>query len=105
MGRRKQKVNVIPEPPVENTVDEIIEVPEEDVVEEVKQPLFTKAKVIANKLHLREEPSKESRSLKILDKDTKVKILDEFGYDNFYNVELEDGTNGFCVKEFIEIVE
>lgn len=104
MGRRKQKVNVIPEPPVENTVNEIIEVLE-DVVEEVKQPLFTKAKVVANKLHLREEPSKESRSLRILDKDTKVKILDEFGYDDFYNVVLEDGTNGFCVKEFIEIVE
>ena len=104
VGRRKKpsEVKEVVEEVVEPVVDEVVE--EEPVIEE--QPIVEKkGKVTALKLYLRSEPSTESEPLKTLDRDTLVTINDAFVDSKFYKVALNDGLEGYCVKEFIEIIE
>lgn len=98
MGRRKRpsEVKEVVEEVVEPVVDEVVE--GESVIEK-------KGKVTALKLYLRSEPSTESEPLKTLDRDTLVTINDAFVDSKFYKVALNDGFEGYCVKEFIEIIE
>lgn len=104
MGRRKKpsEVKEVVEEVVEPVVDEAIE--EKSVIEE-QSIVEKKGKVTALKLYLRSEPSTESEPLKTLDRDTLVTINDVFVDSKFYKVALNDGLEGYCVKEFIEIVE
>ena len=98
MGRRKKpsEVKEVVEEVVEPVVDEVVE--EQPIVEK-------KGKVTVLKLYLRSEPSTESEPLKTLDRDTLVTINDAFVDSKFYKVALNDDLEGYCVKEFIEIIE
>jgi len=90
MGRKKKakEVETMVEPEVEETIEEVSEI---------------KGKVSVNKLYLRSGPSKEANPSKILDINTEVLIDSEFNDETFYKVILNDGTEGYCVKEFIKI--
>ena len=55
------------------------------------------------KLYLRKSNSKAAEPLRILNKGTEVKILDDSD-DIFYHVEVE-AIKGYCVKEFIKVSE
>lgn len=58
--------------------------------------------VICDKLNVRKAPTKGSTVLKIISKDTKVKILDSAN-DVWYKVCVDNIGTGFCMKEFIKV--
>ena len=121
MGRKKKakEVETMVEPEIEETIEEVVEPEVEETIEEVIEPEIEetiekveetieevneiKGKVSANKLYLRSGPSKEANPSKILDINTEVLIDSEFNDETFYKVILNDGTEGYCVKEFIKI--
>jgi len=114
MGRKKKakEVETMVEPEVEETIEEVVEPEVEETIEEVVEPEVEetieevseiKGKVSVNKLYLRSGPSKEANPSKILDINTEVLIDSEFNDETFYKVILNDGTEGYCVKEFIKI--
>ena len=129
MGRKKKakEVETMVEPEITDEVveetmvepevtDEVVEEtiePEitEDVVEESVEPeeiaepeiSEIKGKVSVKRLYLRSGPSKDAVPSKILDINTEVLIDTEFNDETFYKVVLNDGTEGYCVKEFIKV--
>lgn len=56
-----------------------------------------------NLLHLREDASKNSESLCILNKDDKVDVFLKESKNNFYKVKTIDDIYGYCLKDFIKI--
>lgn len=54
-------------------------------------------------LHLREDASKNSESLCILNKDNKVDVFLKESKNNFYKVKTIDDIYGYCLKDFIKI--
>lgn len=52
-------------------------------------------------LTLRAEPSKDSKILKILNPDTKVKVLNEIS-EGWVRVAKYDGSEGFVLSEYLE---
>lgn len=56
-----------------------------------------------NLLHLREDASKNSESLCILNKDNKVDVFLKESKNNFYKVKTIDDIYGYCLKDFIKI--
>lgn len=86
------------EPEVTEEVEEVVE-PEEEIIE------MPKGKIIANKLYLRSGPSKDSEPSEILTKNTEVFIDEQFKNKTFYKVVLDNGTEGYCVKEFIDMIK
>jgi hypothetical protein len=107
MGRKKKakEVETMVEPEVmDEVVEETVEAVEPEI-EEIAEPEISeiKGKVSVNKLYLRSGPSKNAAPSKILDVGTEVLIDTEFNDETFYKVVLNDGTEGYCVKEFIEV--
>ena len=58
-----------------------------------------------DKLRLRKEPSRESEVLCLIDKKDSFKVYREKSVNNFYNVVTSDGMEGYCMKEFVNIME
>ena len=105
------------------TVDEVLELSEsqikeaeativEEPVENLEQKLEPIAKpepvkgVIAGcaSLRVRAESNTDSEVLCILEEATELLIDLDNSTDNFYKVITADGTNGYCMKKFINIV-
>lgn len=82
---------------------EIIE--ESQVTVEVAVPEIHTGVVNCERLNLRENPSTDCNAIEVLTKDTKVNVeVDDEVFGNFYKVTTENGTVGFCVKEYITIL-
>lgn len=84
-----------------------VEPVEEQPVEETPKK-ESKVGVVANcvKLNLRRSPLKDSDGKNIITElpiDTAVVIDDEKSTDEFYKVITEDGTEGYCMKEFFRL--
>ena len=54
-------------------------------------------------LNVRKDASKDANILKVIPKDTTV-IIDNDNRNGFYNVILEDGTEGYVMKEYITLI-
>lgn len=64
-----------------------------------------KGKVVnCDYLRVREKPSLESRELALIPKDLEFEIIDSNESDTFYKVLTPDGTEGYCMKDFISLV-
>ena len=92
---------------VQEVVDELLGVNAEESSEEsVTEKLTDNTSsigVVCNceMLNVREEPSKESKSLCIIKAGDEVEINGED--PDFYNVITESGVKGYCMKQFISL--
>ena len=100
MANKKKKINVEP----------VVELAEEIVVEPVIKPeeeLVKKQLTIVgyvdgcSRLNVRAGKNTKSAVIEVIDCNSKVEITDE--YDNWYGVITENGTKGFCMKQYIKI--
>ena len=94
----QKKVTLPVDEPVNKALVE--EVKEETVKTEA--PSKKKGKVICQSLNMRKAPTTDSEILRILTKDTEVKILDDVD-DTWYKVCVGGAGTGFCMKEFIKL--
>lgn len=88
----------------ENVVDKVADSVESTVEEklEIKTPSNKYGVVTCQNLNVRKTPTTGSTILRIIPKDTKVKILDDVN-ETWYKVRIGEIENGFCMKEFITI--
>ena len=101
--RNKKYAN--PEVVEETPVEEIEEVVEETPVEEIEEVVEEKlVKVLANKLNIRKENSKDSDVVTVVEKDQVLKLLELEPVDGFYHVDTLTGSEGYCMVEFVELV-
>lgn len=68
---------------------------------EVKAPVFGKI-TGCDKLNVREKASTKSKVLKVIDKNAKVRIDEEFNNAGWYKVSV-DNITGFCMKAYIKL--
>ena len=81
------------------------EVVEETPVEEIEEVVEEKlVKVLANKLNIRKENSKDSDVVTVVEKDQVLKLLELEPVDGFYHVDTLTGSEGYCMVEFVELV-
>lgn len=92
-------------------VDEVTDVVEDTMteatpIEEVETVLKLNKTgvVICQNLNVREEPTIDSKILRIIPKDTVVEILDDVN-ETWYKVRVGEIESGFCMKEFIKVNE
>lgn len=55
------------------------------------------------KLHIRERPSKDSKSVSIIDAGKIVEVDISSSTEDFYNVYTESGIEGFCMRDYIKL--
>lgn len=79
------------------TVEEVVSAPTEPISGIVSN---------CNKLNVRSAPTKEAKVICIIDAKTKITIDPNTSTDDWFHVYLTegDGTEGFCMKEFITVV-
>lgn len=82
---------------IENIED--IENVEKDISNTIKKGIVSGCDL----LYLREDASKNSESLCILNKDNKVDVFLKESKNNFYKVKTIDDIYGYCLKDFIKI--
>lgn len=92
--------------PVDEVMNKNNETETENTTESISSKSPVKEGIVYNcsKLNVRKEPSKESSILKVISKDTKVKIIDEVN-EEWYKVRIPGIKNGFCMKDFIKVVK
>lgn len=69
----------------------------------VASALFAEEAIVRRNVHLREEPSTSSRSLRILEPPEEIEVLDIEPQDGFLRVETEDGPEGWVWSKFVRI--
>ena len=64
-----------------------------------------KVGVVANceKLNIREEASKDSKILHVVDAGTELTIDTERSLEGWHYVSNADGVNGFCMKDYVHM--
>lgn len=91
---------------ISEPVEEIIENSEsiEEMKDSVEETSEAIGKVIAEQLYVRTGPGKEFDHFMVLGKDTKINIDLDFVNEDFYKIVTFNGTEGYCMKKFIEII-
>lgn len=88
---------------IENIEDienvENVENVEKDISNTIKKGIVSGCDL----LYLREDASKNSERLCILNKDNKVDVFLKESKNNFYKVKTIDDIYGYCLKDFIKI--
>lgn len=59
--------------------------------------------VDCEKLYVREEPSKVSKPLAIINKSDSVRVHNGSSTPTFYKVTTEDGVEGYCMRAYVAI--
>ena len=95
------------EPTEEESEEETEEESEEETEEESEEDYSFKNMVNGKiydcqKLNLREEPSKDSNVVEVLDESSILIVDKENSTEDFYKVEV-NGKNGYCMKKFIKL--
>lgn len=64
-----------------------------------------KVGVVVNceKLNIREEASKDSKILHVVDAGTELTIDTERSLEGWYYISNADGVNGFCMKDYVHM--
>lgn len=81
-------------------VDDVLEINDEPITEFKNDVVGT---VKCDKLNIRKGPGIENDVICVIDKDTKVEIIDKPNED-WYEIYTVSGIEGFCMKKFIKIV-
>ena len=90
---------VIPEEKKEEVIDAIVEA---EVPVTTEMPF---GEVTCEFLNVRKEPVKDTKPpVAVIVAGTKVKINEAYSTDEWYKVELENGYEGFCMKQFIKVI-
>ena len=55
------------------------------------------------KLNIRQAPDSEAPVVTVINAGTVVQIFTELGTKDFYNVRIESGETGYCMKKFIKV--
>jgi hypothetical protein len=63
--------------------------------------LFAQDAAVSRNAHLREQPATDSRSLRVLEAQEEVELLDTTPQNGFLHVQTEDGTEGWVWSRFI----
>ena len=84
----------------EEVVDEIIEEPVEEIIEEPGEETCQTGVVIAERLNVRSNPSKDANVLFVVNKGQEMLIDGEDG--DFFKVVI-DGNVGYCIRNFVAI--
>lgn len=90
----------------EETVLEVVEQVEAEVVEEVvehEKPTLFGSVVLCEKLNIRKTPSMNGEIVQAIECGTKVVIDEENSTNDFYKICTAAGVEGFCVKKYIAI--
>lgn len=69
---------------------------------EIKNEIITGIVYNCEKLYMREKSDAKSNFITVLDKDTKVTILDDKD-EFFYKVSIKNNIIGYCMKKYIKI--
>lgn len=69
----------------------------------VASSLFGDEAIVRRNVHLREEPSTSSRSLRVLEPPEEIEVLDPTSQDGFVRVQTEDGLEGWVWSRFIRV--
>lgn len=90
--------------PVENAEEQI---QNENVLEET--PTSTQSNVVnvrvnANALNIRKEPKKDADIVTIVYKDELLVLVESTSIDGFYKVRTYTGIDGYCMKQFVDLV-
>lgn len=114
MAKKKNKeVYVTPEVEITETeevsiedVDPVVEDAAENIPEEIAEVIEDKGMVYnCNSLNIRQEPSKEGKIIGVVFKGDFLIIDHSRDTDDFYGVKSPNGTKGYCMKNYIGIVE
>lgn len=77
---------------------------ETETVKTVKAESFKSAIVFnCNQLNVREKPSRDSKIVDVLDKDTEIRIKESESTKDFYKILTILGVTGYCMKEYISV--
>lgn len=101
-NNKPEESEVVEEP---ETVEEVVE--EQEAVEAVeeREPLYEAVVDGCEKLRVRSEDKLGDNVVTTIEKGDRLYILSDNKDSDFYEVELEDGQIGYCMKTFIEIIE
>ena len=93
---KSKKAEKVEEP---KEVKEVVE----EVVESVPEVVQPKEGIVnCNKLNVRIEPNKDGAVLTVISKGDAVKVLEDSNKE-FYKVIISNGSEGYCMKKFIEV--
>ena len=87
----------------ETEVEEVVD--EQEAVDEEREPLYEAVVDGCEKLRVRSEDKSGDNIVTTIEKGDRLYILLDDKDSEFYVVQLEDGTLGFCMKKFVEILE
>lgn len=114
MAKKKNKeVYVTPEVEITETeeisIEDIYPVVEdatENIPEEIAEVIEDKGMVYnCNSLNIRQEPSKEGKIIGVVFKGDFLIIDHSRDTDDFYGIKSPNGTKGYCMKNYVGIVE
>lgn len=97
-------VEPVVEPAEETSVDETINEPTDEPVDEsdIEEIITKEGKVSCSKLNVRSAANKDADIIFVIIKDNVVSILDDSD-EVFYRISY-NGNEGYCMKEFIELL-
>lgn len=95
MAKREMKTH--------NTEEVKAEVTEAAVVEEKKASITKGVVVDCERLNVRKAAKKDSESVAIIDKGSKVTIDEDKSTDEWYRVKTDKNIWGFCMKKYIKV--
>lgn len=105
--QNEEVTNVVETEEVQNdtTMEEIHNELINEVINEqpIQNEIFIGVVSGCSKLYVRAQATKDSEPLAILDEATEVTILDSTESLDFYKIITPKGTEGYCMKKFIEI--
>lgn len=58
-----------------------------------------------DRLNVRKEPSASSEVVKVINRDEEVMLDEMESTDEFYRVCTQDGSEGYCMRKYIEVQE
>ena len=87
----------------QEAVEEVVE--EQEAADEEREPLYEAVVDGCEKLRVRSEDKSGDNIVTTIEKGDRLYILSDDKDSEFYGVQLEDGTLGFCMKKFVEILE
>lgn len=89
----------------EEVAEEVLVETEETEEPEERDPLYEAVVDGCEKLRVRSEDKLGDNIVTTIEKGDRLYILSDNKDSEFYGVRLEDGTLGFCMRKFVEILE
>lgn len=97
----------------QQVVADVVPEPEIEIVDVVPEPeptptvIESKVGIVVNcpRLNVRMKPRADADVICVIDRDSKVMIDEENSTKNFYKICAEVGVEGYCMKQFINVLK